>query len=144
MESYLGFLLAFINSFNNIPVSMFLSGPGITTLPASLMSYVEYNYDPTVSAVSVLLMLATIFIMFIVEKHWVFLPLPSKRRRLCHLIDLKNICVSYDGKTNILEGLNLQIQEGELVSLLGPADVEKQQRFVLLLVILIQKMENFW
>lgn len=62
------FLLAFINSFNNIPVSMLLSGPGITTLPASLMSYVEYNYDPTVSAVSVLLMLATIVIMFIVEK----------------------------------------------------------------------------
>lgn len=62
------FLLAFINSFNNIPVSMFLSGPGISTLPASLMSYVEYNYDPTVSAVSVLLMLATIVIMFVVEK----------------------------------------------------------------------------
>lgn len=62
------FLLAFINSFNNIPVSMFLSGPGITTLPASLMSYMEYNYDPTVSAVSVLLMAATIVIMFIVEK----------------------------------------------------------------------------
>lgn len=62
------FLLAFINSFNNIPVSVFLSGPGVTTLPASLMSYVEVNYDPTVSAVSVLLMLATIAIMFIVEK----------------------------------------------------------------------------
>ncbi len=62
------FLLAFINSFNNIPVSMFLSGPGITTLPATLMSYVEYNFDPTVSAVSVLLMLATILIMFVVEK----------------------------------------------------------------------------
>lgn len=62
------FLLAFINSFNNIPVSMFLSGPGITTLPATLMSYVEYNFDPTVSAVSVLLMLATIAIMFVVEK----------------------------------------------------------------------------
>lgn len=62
------FLLAFINSFNNIPVSMFLSGPGVTTLPTSLMSYVEMNYDPTVSAVSVMLMLATIVIMFIVEK----------------------------------------------------------------------------
>lgn len=62
------FLLAFINSFNNIPVSMFLSGPGVTTLPTSLMSYVEMNYDPTVSAVSVMLMLATIGIMFIVEK----------------------------------------------------------------------------
>ncbi len=32
------------------------------------MSYVEYNYDPTVSAVSVLLMLATIFIMFICKE----------------------------------------------------------------------------
>lgn len=62
------FLLAFINSFNNIPVSMFLKGPGISTLPTTLMNYIEYNYDPTVSAISVLLMLATIVIMFIVEK----------------------------------------------------------------------------
>lgn len=62
------FLLAFINSFNNIPVSMFLTGPGVTTLPTSLMNYIEYNYDPTVSAVSVLLMLATVAIMFVVEK----------------------------------------------------------------------------
>ena len=62
------FLLAFINSFNNIPVSMFLTGPGVTTLPTALMNYIEYYYDPTVSAVSVLLMVATIVIMFIVEK----------------------------------------------------------------------------
>ena len=47
---------------------MFLTGPGIVTLPNTLMSYVEYNYDPTVSAVSVMLMLTTIGIMFVVEK----------------------------------------------------------------------------
>lgn len=40
-------------------------------------------------------------------------------------VDLRNICVSYDGKTNILEGLNLEIQEGELVSLLGPSGCGK-------------------
>ena len=40
-------------------------------------------------------------------------------------VDLKNICVSYDGKTNVLEGLNLEIQEGELVSLLGPSGCGK-------------------
>lgn len=62
------FMLAFINSFNNIPVSMFLSGPGVRTLPTALMNYIEYFYDPTVSAVSVLLMAATIVIMFVVEK----------------------------------------------------------------------------
>ena len=61
-------MLAFINSFNNIPVSMFLSGPGIRTLPTALMSYIEYYYDPTVSAISVLLMLGTLLIMIFVEK----------------------------------------------------------------------------
>ncbi|MEG0307495.1 MAG: ABC transporter permease [Clostridium sp.] len=62
------FMLAFINSFNNVPVSIFLTGPGVSTLPITMMSYVEYNYDPTVSALSVLLMLITVGIMFIVEK----------------------------------------------------------------------------
>ena len=63
------FMLAFINSFNNIPVSMFLTGPGVSTFPATLMNYIEYNYDPTVSAVSVLLMAATVIIMVIVDKN---------------------------------------------------------------------------
>ena len=62
------FMLAFINSFNNVPVSIFLTGPGVSTLPISMMSYVEYTYDPTVSALSLILMIITILIMFIVEK----------------------------------------------------------------------------
>lgn len=62
------FMLAFINSFNNIPVSMFLSGPGVSTFPSTLMNYIEYNYNPTVSAVSVLLMLATVILMVIVDR----------------------------------------------------------------------------
>lgn len=65
---YAAFMLAFINSFNNIPVSQFLTGPGFTALPTNLMGYIEYNYDPTVSALSVLLMLLTIFLMIIIEK----------------------------------------------------------------------------
>lgn len=62
------FMLAFINSFNNIPVSMFLTGPGISTLPRTLMSYIEYSYDPSVSAISVLLMAITIVLMYGVER----------------------------------------------------------------------------
>ncbi|RDY26369.1 ABC transporter permease [Romboutsia weinsteinii] len=62
------FMLAFINSFNNVPVSMFLTGPGVSTLPITMMNYVEYNYDPTVSALSVILMILTVGIMYILEK----------------------------------------------------------------------------
>lgn len=40
-------------------------------------------------------------------------------------VDLKNIRVSYDGKQNILEELNISMEKGELVSLLGPSGCGK-------------------
>jgi len=62
------FLMAFIGAFNNVPLTVFLSGPGIITLPVAMMSYIEYYYDPTVSALSVLLMSMSMIIMLISEK----------------------------------------------------------------------------
>ncbi len=62
------FILAFINSFNNVPVSVFLTGPGISTLPIQMMSYVEYYFDPTIAALSVVLMAMTAVLMYIVER----------------------------------------------------------------------------
>lgn len=65
---FAAFMLAFVNSFNNVPVSMFLSGPGVTMFPTSLLSYIEYTYDPTVSAISVMIMILTMGLMFLIEK----------------------------------------------------------------------------
>lgn len=62
------FMLSFINSFNNIPISIFLKAPGLNTLPYAMINYIELNYDPTVSAISVILMIATILIMLFIEK----------------------------------------------------------------------------
>lgn len=62
------FILAFINSFNNVPISIFLSGPGVSTLPIQMMSYVEYYFDPTIAALSVVLMVMTAVLMFVVER----------------------------------------------------------------------------
>lgn len=40
-------------------------------------------------------------------------------------VELKDICLSYDGSKNILKDLNLSIEKGELVSLLGPSGCGK-------------------
>jgi putative spermidine/putrescine transport system permease protein len=61
------FMLSFINSFNNIPVSMYLKGPGMNTLPYAMMNHIEYNYDPTASALSVMLMGMTLAFMIILD-----------------------------------------------------------------------------
>jgi len=62
------FILAFITSLNNVPVSLFLTGPGISTLPIQMLTYVENFFDPTVAALSVLLMVLTVLVMALVEK----------------------------------------------------------------------------
>lgn len=42
-------------------------------------------------------------------------------------MSLKDIDVSYDKKKQILKGLSLDVEKGELVSLLGPAAAENPQ-----------------
>jgi putative spermidine/putrescine transport system permease protein len=62
------FILAFITSLNNVPVSLFLTGPGISTLPIQMLTYVENFFDPTVAALSVMLMSFTVVVMVAIER----------------------------------------------------------------------------
>lgn len=62
------FMMCFINSFNNLPISLFMNGPSLTMLPPAILNYLQNNYDPTVSAISVVLMVFTALMMFLVEK----------------------------------------------------------------------------
>jgi putative spermidine/putrescine transport system permease protein len=48
-------LFLFIFSFDNVSISLFLSKPGQTTLPIYLYQYIEYRADPTVAAMSTVL-----------------------------------------------------------------------------------------
>lgn len=61
------FILAFITSINDVSVSIFLTGPGISTLPIQLLAHMEQFFDPTIAAVSVLLMGVTVAVMAVVE-----------------------------------------------------------------------------
>jgi putative spermidine/putrescine transport system permease protein len=47
-------LFSFIASFGNLEMSLFLVGPGRTTLPIAILQYLEWKIDPTIAAVSVL------------------------------------------------------------------------------------------
>lgn len=49
-----GALFGFVMSFGNLEMSLFLVGPGRTTLPIAILQYLEWKIDPTVAAVSVL------------------------------------------------------------------------------------------
>lgn len=62
------FILAFITSINDVSISIFLTGPGISTLPIQLLAHMEQFFDPTVASVSVLLMVLTVAVMAIVER----------------------------------------------------------------------------
>ena len=48
-----GALFAFVTSFGNLEMSLFLVGPGRTTLPIVILQYLEWKIDPTIAAVSV-------------------------------------------------------------------------------------------
>jgi putative spermidine/putrescine transport system permease protein len=61
-------VLAFITSFNQVPVSLFLTGPGLSTLPIEMMSYMETSYDPSIAALSTILVVFTILVVAATEK----------------------------------------------------------------------------
>lgn len=62
------FILAFINSFNDVSIGVFVSSPGTMTLPTAMMSYIQGKLDPTIAAASVVLMVMTVLIMVLAEK----------------------------------------------------------------------------
>jgi putative spermidine/putrescine transport system permease protein len=45
-------LFGFIISFGNLEMSLFLVGPGRTTLPIAILQYLEWRIDPVIAAVS--------------------------------------------------------------------------------------------
>ncbi|NRP21829.1 Sulfate transport system permease protein CysW [Ensifer adhaerens] len=63
-----GVTFAFIISFNNIPLSVFLVRPGDSTLPITVINYLEYSLDPVMAAVNVASMAFILVVIFLFEK----------------------------------------------------------------------------
>ena len=63
-------LFGFVASFGNLEMSLFLVGPGRTTLPIAILQYLEWKIDPTVAAASVL-QIALIALALLITDHYV-------------------------------------------------------------------------
>ena len=62
-----GAIFAFVFSLDDVAVSIFLSGPDRYTLPVALVSMLHANFDLTIAAVAVLIMGASIALMFVLD-----------------------------------------------------------------------------
>lgn len=65
-----GALFAFITSLDNVPVTIFLVSASQTTLPILIFASVEMGVDPSVAAVSTLLIVATAIVLILAEKRF--------------------------------------------------------------------------
>lgn len=61
-------LFAFIFSFGNLEMALFLVAPGITTLPVAILEYLEYHIDPLVAAVAVAQMVLVGVLLLVVDR----------------------------------------------------------------------------
>lgn len=64
---FAGGLFAFVMSFDDFAVTIFLIDPNTRTLPVAIYQYMEWNLDPTVSAVSALLIFIAVIGALLVE-----------------------------------------------------------------------------
>ncbi len=63
-----GMLFALIISFDNVSISLFLASAKSNTLPLAVLSYVEFNYDPSIAALSTVLIVVSIASALVLER----------------------------------------------------------------------------
>jgi putative spermidine/putrescine transport system permease protein len=61
-------LFAFVISFENLELALFLTSPGVTTLPVAVLQYLEYHIDPLVSAIAVAQIVAIAAVLLILDR----------------------------------------------------------------------------
>lgn len=61
-------LLAFVVSFDDVNIALFLSGPRTTTLPVLLFSYASQETSPVLSAASSLLIIVVVVVAFMLDR----------------------------------------------------------------------------
>jgi putative spermidine/putrescine transport system permease protein len=62
------FLFAFVVSFGDVYIALFLSGPGTTTLPIEIFSYVQWESSPVIAAITSVQIMMIVVLGLVIEK----------------------------------------------------------------------------
>ncbi len=65
-----GWALAFINSFDEVTMSVFVTSPSTITLPVRMYMYTTESIDPMIAAVSTVMILITAILMFVIDRFY--------------------------------------------------------------------------
>jgi putative spermidine/putrescine transport system permease protein len=63
-----GSIFAFVISFDQFPLSLFLVNPGQETLPITMFNYLKYDFDPTIAAASTVSIALSIGVVLLLER----------------------------------------------------------------------------
>ncbi|WP_336743351.1 ABC transporter permease [Aureimonas altamirensis] len=63
-----GWIISFIQSFDEVTMTVFIATPSSMTLPVRLYHYIEESIDPLVASVSTMVILLTFLLMFVVDR----------------------------------------------------------------------------
>jgi putative spermidine/putrescine transport system permease protein len=63
-----GAFFALITSFDDLTVALFVVTTDLQTLPVRIFNYLQYNYDPTVTAVGTLMVLLAVVAALVIER----------------------------------------------------------------------------
>jgi putative spermidine/putrescine transport system permease protein len=61
-------MFSFIQSFENLELTLLLVGPGKTTLPVAMLNYLEFRMDPTLAAVATIQIVIVAALMLITDR----------------------------------------------------------------------------
>lgn len=65
---FAGALYAFMISFAEVPMSVFLTGSRLTTFPVEVFNSMQFDFEPTILAISTLVTVASLFLVWIAQR----------------------------------------------------------------------------
>jgi putative spermidine/putrescine transport system permease protein len=65
---YVGALYAFIISFSDVPISLFLASPRYTTFPVEVFHSMEFDFNPAILAISTLILAISVAMLWLVQR----------------------------------------------------------------------------